>query len=97
MDGDRFLCPRCGTTLQSAKSSRPPLTLGGEVIAFLSASVLIDVLTMVLVVVGFVYPVAWLVALVLVLFAYGRFRRGERRFHCSSCRIDYPYDMVRSG
>jgi hypothetical protein len=53
----------------------------------------------VLVALGFRYPVAWAIAMVLIvgggLHISKRQKIANRRFHCSDCGIDYPNDMVQ--
>jgi hypothetical protein len=53
----------------------------------------------ILVAVGFKYPAAWGIAILLIVVGgmhiSKRRKLADRRFHCSDCGIDYPNDMVQ--
>lgn len=53
----------------------------------------------ILVALGFKYPLAWGIAMLLIVVGgmriSNRRKLANRRFHCSDCGIDYPDDMVQ--
>ena len=100
----RLLCPRCQgpVTLVAAESSQPNKSRVQHLSCFASLQIVdlfFGAAVAALVALGFKYPLAWGIAMLLIVGAgvqiSKRRKIANRRFHCPDCGIDHPNDMVQ--